>query len=316
MAHICIVMATYNGEKYLPQMLDSLVAQTMQPYKVIVVDDGSKDSTVAILKKYQNSLPLEVFTLSENNGHRVAFSKGLEIAQQEMTENDYIVLADHDDVWLPRKLEILKEALEKSSKASLVFGDAQVIDGENNPIADSWQSFGHINLGNSIRHQIAGINHVTGCLSIFKASLLKIILPIPDGVSVHDRWIAMIAEKNGGIQAISDKILQYRIHGNNAVGGRPCDSMSQTLKNQQKWISAILENKNRLKLTDKEISFAERLLAITASRLEKPVVLGHFFWSILNRTFLFNKAGFFKTLKRILFSQIGLPLAKTIWSKN
>lgn len=314
MAKICIVLATYNGEKYLSQMLDSLVAQTRPADMIIAVDDGSKDSSAQILESYCGKLPLQIHVSPQNQGHRAAFSKALEIAKSQLGPEDLIALADQDDIWLPHKLSILEN--EIGVVHSLIFGDAQVIDGDGKVVAESWRAKSNINLNTTIKHQIAGINHVTGCLCMFKARLLNTILPIPEGVTVHDRWIAMIAERNGGIKAIPERVVQYRIHGANAVGGKSDTSMSNTLKLQEIWATTILENLTLLKLTDSEISFAQRLLSITKQRMNQSLVLDEIIWVFTNRKYLFLDAPQLTTAKRILFSVVGLPLAKKLWGKE
>ena len=123
MARIYVVLATYNGEKYLSKMLDSLMAQSRPADKIIAVDDGSKDRTPEILKSYQDALPLQITCLEKNSGHRAAFSRALEIAQPQLADDDLIALADQDDVWLPQKLDQLEKAIA-TTKASLAFGDA------------------------------------------------------------------------------------------------------------------------------------------------------------------------------------------------
>ena len=116
MAKIGIVLATYNGEKYLSQMLDSLIAQKRPADFIVAVDDGSKDSTPEILKSYEGRLPLQVTCLPQNTGHRAAFSKALELAAPQLGENDLIALADQDDVWLPAKLQILEATRSSMAK--------------------------------------------------------------------------------------------------------------------------------------------------------------------------------------------------------
>ncbi|SMG26046.1 Glycosyl transferase family 2 [Fibrobacter sp. UWB15] len=313
MAKIGIVLATYNGEKYLAQMLDSLVVQTRPADFIVAVDDGSKDNTPAILKSYENRLPLQVTILEKNSGHRAAFSKALELAQPQLSDSDLIALADQDDIWLPQKLELLeKEILDKA----LVFGDAQVVDADGKIMADSWRSYSKIEKKISMEQQIAGINNVTGCLSLFRAALLKTILPIPEGVTVHDRWIAMIADRQGGIAAIDTPVVQYRIHGNNAVGGVAAPSMSKTLETQIQWIQTILDNAGKLLLTKKEIRFAQKLLGLTKARLSRAVLPLRVLWIAKHRKELFLKDSAAVTLKRILFTAVGLPLARKIWKKS
>lgn len=315
MARICVVLATYNGEKYLSKMLDSLVAQSRPADVIIAVDDGSKDSTCEILEKYRDTLPLKIEALPQNTGHRAAFSHALTLAQKFITEDDLIALADQDDVWLPQKLEVLEEKID-STKTSLVFGDAEVIDGDGNKIADSWREFAKIEKHISIEHQIAGINNVTGCMSLFRASLLDAVLPIPEGVSVHDRWIAMIADKNGGIAATDVSVIQYRIHGANAVGGVPDKSMRKTLEERIRWVETLLTHRERLKLTEAEILFANELIDLSRTRLQKPLVLSKLPWIIRHHRKLFLKDSPIKTLKRELFSAVGLPLAHKIFGKD
>ena len=313
MAKIGIVLATYNGEKYLAQMLDSLVAQTRPADFIVAVDDGSKDNTPAILKSYQDRLPLQVTILEKNSGHRAAFSKALELAQPQLSSNDLIALADQDDVWLPQKLEILEKEIQDKS---LVFGDAQVVDANGKIIAESWRSYSKIEKKISIEQQIAGINNVTGCLSLFSASLLDAILPIPEGVTVHDRWIAMLADKHNGVAAIDTPVVQYRIHGNNAVGGVAAPSMSKTLETQIQWSQTILDNAKRLDLTEKEIRFAKNLLSLTKARLTHGFTPFRLLWIAKHRHELFLKDSAAVTLKRILFTAVGLPLARKIWKKS
>ena len=313
MAKIGIVLATYNGEKYLAQMLDSLVAQTRQADFIVAVDDGSKDNTPAILKSYENRLPLQVTILEKNSGHRAAFSKALELAQPQLSDNDLIALADQDDIWLPQKLDLLEKEIQDKA---LVFGDAQVVDANGKITADSWRSYSKIEKKISMEQQIAGINNVTGCLSLFRAALLKTILPIPEGVTVHDRWIAMIADRQGGIAAIDTPVVQYRIHGNNAVGGVAAPSMSKTLETQIQWIQTILDNAGKLLLSKKEIRFAKKLLGLAKARLTRAISPLRLLWIAKHRNELFLKDSAAVTMKRILFTAVGLPLARKIWKKS
>ena len=313
MARICIVLATYNGKKYLQKMLDSLVTQTRPADMIIAVDDGSTDSTMSILEQNLDRLPMEIVRSPKNQGHRAAFSRGLEEARRRLGNDDFIALADQDDIWHPEKLEILEKEIED---ATLVYGDAEVIDGKGEVIAPSWRAHSNIDTRNSMRRQIAGINNVTGCLSLFRASLLSLVLPIPENVTVHDRWVAMYAHKNGGIKAIPQKVAQYRIHGNNAVGGARQPSMSETLATQQKWIEEILCHRHDMHLTHGEARFAERLLEITLRRQVESFIPSAVPWAFVNRNLLFLKADAITTLKRVLFTAVGLPLAQKFFGKD
>ena len=128
MARIAIVLATYNGARYLPQMLDSLVSQERRADIVFAIDDGSSDSTPEILRNYASKLPICLEALPHNTGHRAAFSAALEIARKELSPDDLIALADQDDIWLPQKLRLLENAIENSPKNILSAKDLRDTD--------------------------------------------------------------------------------------------------------------------------------------------------------------------------------------------
>ncbi|OIP53111.1 MAG: hypothetical protein AUK31_02080 [Fibrobacteres bacterium CG2_30_45_31] len=116
MSRIFIVLATYNGERFLSAFLDSLLKLTRQADSIIVIDDESKDTTVSILKSYEGKRPLQIFCEEKNQGHRAAFAKGLEMAHKQA----------------------------HIGNADLVFGDAEVIDSGGETIAESWREEGNI----------------------------------------------------------------------------------------------------------------------------------------------------------------------------
>ncbi len=314
MPRVFIVLATYNGERYLKPFLDSLCAQTIFPAKVIAVDDGSEDTTVGILESYKDKLPLGIYPQKENHGHRAAFNLALGIAQKEAAPDDFIALADQDDVWLPKKLEILSQ---KIGNADLIFGDAEVIDKNGEKIADSWRALAKLGAQQTDLERIAGTNNVTGCLSLFPASLLAQILPIPTGIDVHDSWIALIAARYRGIRTVPDKVILYRLHGGNAVGLGKADSFSCTLKKQEAWFIALTGSKERLKLTADESLFIRHYLKFIKARESSPVIPLFFPWLCRQRKILFP-APIASTdrWKKIFFSMIGFPFAKLFFGKS
>ena len=318
MAKICIVLATYNGEKYLSKMLDSLMDQTRKADLIIAVDDGSKDESPAILKQYQEKLPLQITVLPKNSGHRAAFSKALEIAQGQLDKNDLVALADQDDIWLPTKLEILEQAIEtqnqNGNRPVLVFGDAHIIDGKGNIIDPSWRNLAHIRTDIPIKAHIAGTNNVTGCLSLFRASLLPKITPIPQAVNVHDAWISLIAMKPGDIVAIDEPIAQYRLHENNSVGLGNRYSFDETCERQIAWTSLLMERSLSIPLDDDELEFARQLNCYWIQRSKRALLLGKLSFLIRNRTFLFPEPQ--TRNRKILFSLLGAPTVHRLFGKD
>ena len=311
MAKIGIVLATYNGEKYLAQMLDSLIAQTRQADFIVAVDDGSKDSSPAILKKYQDRLPIQVTILEKNSGHRVAFSKALELAQPQLSDSDFIALADQDDIWLPQKLEILEESIQDHA---LVFGDAQVIDANGKTLYDSWRAVAHIQTELQTEARIAGTNNITGCLSLFKASLLKYVLPIPSAVGVHDAWVGILAAQHGKIKAIDSPVIQYRLHDSNSVGLGTHYNFDETCKRQIAWTDMLLEQINLLDLNANETAFLKKLNRYWHKRKKNAILPEALPFLVYFRHFLFpDPRG---RLKKVLFSTLGAPAVHLIFGHD
>ena len=129
-------------------------------------------------------------------------------------------------------------------------------------------------------------------------------------------WIAIIADKNGGIAATDTPVIQYRIHGENAVGGVPDQSMRKTIEERISWVETLLAHKERLGLTKSEIRFAKELVSLSRIRLHHSLALSKLPWIIQYRNELFLKDTPFRTLKRVLFSAVGLPLACKLFGKD
>lgn len=315
MAKIGVVLATYNGEKYLSQMLDSLESQRRKPDFIIAVDDGSLDATVSILRSYQERLPLQITELGENRGHRAAFSKALHLANLLLSENDYVALADQDDIWLKDKLEILERELESSS-ASLVVGDAFLIDSKSKVFASSWRNHAGILESLSVENMLTGFTNVTGCMTLFKASLLSVILPIPEEVPVHDQWIAICAGVTSKYKSVSQPVIQYRIHENNAIGLKK-KSWEETQRENLRWSKMLLNSKLFPLLDMKAQEFLKHYVSYVECRLTKSVLLPYFFWLMNNSKNLFpHKKGFLKIFPLLCYGILGAPLIKKFPSKK
>lgn len=96
---VAVVMCTYNGEKYLRQQLDSILAQTYPIQELIVQDDCSTDTTLAILQEYEAKVP---FMQVIENTHNLGFNLNFKTACMRAT-TDLIAISDQDDVWMPEK---------------------------------------------------------------------------------------------------------------------------------------------------------------------------------------------------------------------
>ena len=306
MARIAIVLATYNGARYLPQMLDSLVSQERRADIVFAIDDGSCDSTPEILRNYTSKLPIRLEVLPHNTGHRAAFSTALEIARKELSPDDLIALADQDDIWLSQKLRLLENAIENSpNKPSLILGDAEVIDGEGKLIYPSWRKVAHIATDEPIKTRIARIASRDNISEEYAR---------PEAVGVHDAWIGLLAAKHGGISTIDTPVIQYRLHDSNAVGLGNRYTFDETCKRQIAWSALICEKADPLGLTPDEKRFAHALHRYWEKRTRYPFLPCSLAFLACNRAFLFpQKDG---RLKKVLFSMLGAPAVHLLFGKD
>ncbi len=209
---ISIAMATYNGEKYLAEQLDSILAQTVQDFELVICDDCSTDGTVRILEEYmQKDSRIKVFVNKENLGFVKNFEKAIKLCSGE-----YIALSDQDDVWLPEHLEILMRNIKDKD---LICGNAVLCDENLKTINTDLLSVSKIdflpdNKDDWFFFLLHG-NIFQGAASLFKSNIIEKALPIPSKVKFHDRWLALVAASENGVSYINKPILYYRQHGEN-----------------------------------------------------------------------------------------------------
>lgn len=216
---IDVLLATYNGEKYIREQIESLLSQTYKNFRLIISDDCSKDSTRAILKEYEEKdNRIEVYYQENNLGCIGNFEFLL-----NKVKNDIYMFSDQDDYWLPTKIEHTYKKM-KVSKADLVFTDLEVVD---NNLSMLYQSFNdYMKLSRKIKKCIGTYklqylyNCVTGCTLMSKKEFLDLILPLPRGSKyiLHDAWIADTVANNGKIEYLDEKTIKYRQHTDNQVG--------------------------------------------------------------------------------------------------
>ena len=213
-----ILLAAYNGEKYLKELIDSILNQTYKNIKLIISDDCSKDSTRKILEEYEKQDErVEVYYQPQNLG----YVKNFEFLLKQVKSNLYM-LADQDDVWLPEKIEKSVETIEREN-ADLVFGDLEVVDKDLKTIYPSFNDF--MLLSRKIKKYIKSYklnylyNCVTGCTVIAKSKFISKLLPIPTNSKyfIHDHWLGIMMSIYGKVAYMPEKYIKYRQHGNNQV---------------------------------------------------------------------------------------------------
>lgn len=211
---ISIAMATYNGEAYIKEQLDSIFNQTFKDFELIVCDDQSKDKTAEILAEYQKNYPNFKFYINEKNlGFKKNFEKIISLCSGE-----YIAFCDQDDIWSNNHLQVL---IEHIGNNDCIGGNATFINEKGidlNVTMTKYLLIQHIPQTSQemFKHELYG-NMIQGTASLCSRKILSKALPIPDNVKFHDYWIALNACVNSGCTYIDKPILQYRRHSNNAT---------------------------------------------------------------------------------------------------
>lgn len=202
---VSIAMATYNGEKFILEQLESFVKQRRQPDELIVTDDCSNDKTIEIIEEFKKQAPfvVKIYRNETNLGYTQNFNRALELCTGEL-----ILLSDQDDVWFPTKIEYILGLTVQYPDKALFMIDTKLTDETLKESEFSKQ--GQIkDLG------LADSSFVMGCCIAIKQNLLKPILPIPNTFTGHDNWLVKIADILN-LRHIDNSIQQYyRIHGNN-----------------------------------------------------------------------------------------------------
>ena len=215
---IDILMATYNGEKYIEEQINSILNQTYTNFRLVICDDCSTDNTYKLLKKIASDDDRIVIYKNEKNlGYIKNFEKLL-----GMVESEYFMLSDQDDIWYETKIEDSFRLLKKEN-ADLVFTDLEVVDEELNTQNISFNKlmgYRRKILRCKDYNMVYLYNIVTGCTILAKSKYLSNILPLPNNKNlIHDHYIPLVISLSGGkIQYVDIPTIKYRQHTNNQVG--------------------------------------------------------------------------------------------------
>ncbi|MBE3594368.1 MAG: glycosyltransferase family 2 protein [Candidatus Carbobacillus altaicus] len=221
---IDILLATYNGEDYLPDQLNSLLTQSNQDWFLLIHDDGSTDKTVNIIKRYQNLYPDKIYYVDDKiiaGGAKNNFAHLM-----NLSTSDYIMFCDQDDIWKNNKVEITyKKMLELEKlypdKPILIHTDLTVVDNELKLIAHSLFEYQKLPKKiNNILNMIV-LNNITGCTVMINKKAKEISLPIHKKAIMHDWWVGCKVKQNEGIIYFIDySTILYRQHKKNSLGAK------------------------------------------------------------------------------------------------
>lgn len=248
-----ILLATYNGERFLPEQIESILAQSYRDFKISASDDDSEDYTLEILRGYENAPGNKMkVTVSSSRSARENFYNLLDNA-----DADYICLSDQDDYWETDKLEKSLNAMKifedeyGSDIPILIHSDLEITD-ENLvhkgrmsdvngiksflknavKIPDNKNLYKINNTKNLSRLLVE--NNITGNTVIFNQALLK-LYKRPEISFMHDWWLGILAYTFGRVGYIDEELVKYRQHGENVIGGvKPSLNLKERMENKEK----------------------------------------------------------------------------------
>lgn len=229
-ALVDVLLATYNGSKYLEAQLDSILAQTHPAFRILVSDDGSSDATPQILQRYQARLG-ERLVLVPNPSAGAGVARNFANLMQASLDDgvaQWAVFADQDDVWLPEKIASLWSEMVRIEEGRgggadalpcLVHSDLTVVDEGLCVLSPSFAQYQRMNPAECSDLSLLSVNQVTGCTMMVNRTLLQLALPLPAETIMHDWWCALISS-TGRRSYIETPLILYRQHGANQLGAK------------------------------------------------------------------------------------------------
>lgn len=216
---VVILMATYNGEAYLREQLDSLLNQTYKNLEIVIRDDGSKDKTKDIIKEYADRFH-NIEMLCNNQTNLGAMGNFFELIKKA-PESDYYALCDQDDVWDKDKISIAVNKLEEIDKGGYNSDIPYVYCGAKN-ITDSELNVEYVSSFSNPRpswNNALVENICTGCTCVINKKVADMINEYtPVNSVMHDWWIYLIGTAFGKVVYDTVPHIYYRQHGSNEYG--------------------------------------------------------------------------------------------------
>lgn len=233
MYNLSILMTTYNSEKYIKEQIDSILNQSYQDWYLFIRDDNSSDNTRQLLKSYAKAdNRIKILEDSVKRGAKHGFMWML-----ECIESDFYMFCDHDDVWLPNKiqrsLDLIKSQQDNKTKPIIVCTNAKLVDSHLNVIEESyWLHKCHCSSMFSDKYYHLFYNNVLGCTMLFNHKVKELAFPYPEETAMHDSWVAATTLWHGGkILPIEEPLILYRQHSDNTIGAPQMPTLFQQLKN-------------------------------------------------------------------------------------
>jgi glycosyltransferase involved in cell wall biosynthesis len=223
---LSVAFIVYNGSNYMEQQLDSILSQTVKVDEIVVCEDNSTDNTREILEKYNKANP-SLFKILYNTQNLGSNKNAVKAIQN--CSGDIVFLSDQDDEWLPNKVERTLQYFKQNPKMNGVFSNGYLMNAQSevdpqNVLWDS-MSFPFEQLKNNTallkKYIHTNENCATGAAMAFRRNLAFLDQPFPSiKFLIHDRWISMNLSNENSLGYIEDKLIKYRLHDKQQVGGK------------------------------------------------------------------------------------------------
>lgn len=235
MPKVEILMTTYNGQKFVAQQIDSILAQTFTDFTLVISDDHSTDETFDILESYQKSHPGKIRV--QQPVHRYGNARDHFFALLKESKADYIFFSDQDDVWFNWKMEEMLHLMEEAEASYgvmtplLVFSDQTPTDSNLKPLATSLMTYHKLNPHIESFKQVIFRNPITGGATLFNRALAIKSLDCTklDETRMHDYWLALVCSKFGRCVYLDKSTSYYRQHSNNSIGAHHVGSIEHII---------------------------------------------------------------------------------------
>ncbi len=234
---VSVVIATYNGEVFLKQQLDSIINQTYKHLEIIIVDDCSTDNTTALVKEYQqHNSNIKLFINEKNLGYVKNFEKGMLLASGE-----FIAPCDQDDIWCDDKIATL---IAQKGNHEIVYGNSELIDDNGKSLNKKLSEVKHFESFNDCLNYTIG-NTVPGHGMLIDKDVIQRCIPFPTMIP-HDFWIGFVATCKGEIKYIDKVLVQYRQHTANVFGAVKVSHAKKKIKPNKQQVQQQARERMRL----------------------------------------------------------------------
>lgn len=229
---IDILLAVYNGEKFISRQIDSILAQSYTDWHLSIRDDCSSDNTFEVVEAYAERYPEKIKAHKNHENSGSASANFFSMLSESRA--DYAMTCDQDDYWLPDKLQVTLQEMERLEANSripvLVHTDLKPVDVDLNEIAPSMFQRQNLDFRRDKLNYLLAQNIITGCTMMVNKPLLDYFLAKPSFAIMHDWWFGLAAAAFGRIGFVNKPTILYRQHSGNQVGAKDAKSASYLAK--------------------------------------------------------------------------------------